>query len=117
MNLIELPSAIAPIALTPSAREKLKQVIAQEGGGLQLRLAIEGGGCSGFQYVFELETQGEPDDLVGSADGVTWVVDPVSAHYLLGAEVDYEETLAGARFVVRNPNAKTTCGCGSSFTA
>lgn len=119
MELFSLPSSApaSPVALTTAACEKLQQVIATEGGGLHLRLAIEGGGCSGFQYVFELEDRQEPEDLVGQANGVTWVVDPISANYLQGAEVDYEETLEGARFVVRNPNAKTTCGCGSSFTA
>ncbi len=121
MNLVSLPSnALAPsspVVLTTAACEKLEDIIAGEGGGLHLRVAIEGGGCSGFQYVFELEDQKEADDLVGQSHGVEWVVDPVSAAYLQGAEVDYEEGLQGARFVVRNPNAKTTCGCGSSFSA
>lgn len=119
MELIAVPSLspASPVALTLPACQKLEQVVAAEGGDLHLRLAIEGGGCSGFKYVFELGDEIEPEDIVAQENGVTWVVDPISAHYLQGAVVDYEEGLSGAQFVVRNPSAKTTCGCGSSFTA
>lgn len=119
MDVIAVPSLSppSPVALTLRACQKLDQVIQEQGGDLYLRLAIQGGGCSGLQYVFELGNEVEPEDLVAQSNGVTWVVDPISAHYLQGAEVDYEEGLSGAQFVVRNPNAKTTCGCGSSFTA
>jgi len=121
MELNSLPSVASsppsPVRLTSAACETLRSLIASEGGALHLRVAIEGGGCSGFQYAFELEEEIGDDDLRATKEGVTWVVDPVSAAYLQGAEVDYEEGLQGARFVVRNPNAKTTCGCGSSFTA
>jgi iron-sulfur cluster insertion protein len=84
---------------------------------LKLRVYIQGGGCSGFQYGFEFDEQQGEDDLAVQTDGVTLLVDPLSLQYLMGAEVDYTESLHGAQFVIRNPNAKTTCGCGSSFSA
>ena len=84
---------------------------------MKLRVYISGGGCSGFQYGFAFEEQRNEDDLVVERDGVTLLVDPLSFQYLAGAEVDYRESLQGSQFVIRNPNAKTTCGCGSSFSA
>ena len=81
-----------------------------------LRVYIQGGGCSGFQYGFEFDENRADDDLAVVTDGVTLLVDPLSLQYLMGAEVDYSESLTGAQFVIRNPNARTTCGCGSSFT-
>ena len=107
----------APLAFTPAAAAKVRQLIDEEGNAaLKLRVYIQGGGCSGFQYGFEFdEAQGE-DDVAVQTDGVTLLVDPLSLQYLMGAEVDYSESLHGAQFVIRNPNAKTTCGCGSSFT-
>ena len=80
-----------------------------------LRVFVEGGGCSGFQYGFQLESQTEDDDIVIQSNGITLLTDPLSAQYLMGAEVDYLDDLMGARFFVNNPNASTTCGCGSSF--
>jgi len=105
-----------PLIFTESAAHKVRSLIDEEGNpDLKLRVYISGGGCSGFQYGFEFdEVQGE-DDLSIQRDGVTLLVDPLSLQYLLGAEVDYTESLTGAQFVIRNPNAKTTCGCGSSF--
>ncbi|MEZ5457681.1 MAG: iron-sulfur cluster insertion protein ErpA [Lysobacteraceae bacterium] len=105
-----------PLIFTESAAHKVRTLIDEEGNPeLKLRVYITGGGCSGFQYGFEFdEVQGE-DDLSIQRDGVTLLVDPLSLQYLLGAEVDYTESLTGAQFVIRNPNAKTTCGCGSSF--
>ena len=107
----------APLDFTAAAAAKVANLIAEEGNpALKLRVYITGGGCSGFQYGFECdELQGE-DDLALQRDGVTLLVDPLSLQYLMGAEVDYRENLQGAQFVIRNPNAKTTCGCGSSFT-
>jgi len=107
----------APLAFTRAAAAKVRQLIDEEGNAaLKLRVYIQGGGCSGFQYGFEFdEAQGE-DDVAVRTDGVTLLVDPLSLQYLMGAEVDYSESLHGAQFVIRNPNAKTTCGCGSSFT-
>ena len=108
----------APLDFTAAAAAKVATLIAEEGNpALKLRVYITGGGCSGFQYGFEFdETLGE-DDLALQRDGVTLLVDPLSLQYLMGAEVDYRENLQGAQFVIRNPNAKTTCGCGSSFSA
>ncbi|MGY0504875.1 iron-sulfur cluster insertion protein ErpA [Luteimonas sp. e5] len=107
----------APLEFTASAAAKVRELISEEGNAeLKLRVYIQGGGCSGFQYGFEFdENQGE-DDLAVVTDGVTLLVDPLSLQYLMGASVDYSETLTGAQFSIRNPNARTTCGCGSSFT-
>ncbi|MGH8126064.1 MAG: iron-sulfur cluster insertion protein ErpA [Rhodanobacteraceae bacterium] len=89
----------------------------QDNSALKLRVFIEGGGCSGFQYGVKLDDARADDDFVLDQDGIELLVDPLSMQYLEGAEVDYVEQLSGAQFVIRNPNAKTTCGCGSSFTA
>lgn len=106
----------APLVFTQAAAAKVADLIRDEGNSaLKLRVYISGGGCSGFQYGFEFDEQQGEDDLALSRDGVTLLVDPLSLQYLLGAEVDYRESLQGSQFVIRNPNAKTTCGCGSSF--
>ena len=106
-----------PLVFTDAAAHKVRELIAEESNpNLNLRVYISGGGCSGFQYGFTFDEQRAEDDLAVVKDGVTLVVDPLSLQYLMGAEVDYSESLAGAQFVIRNPNAKTTCGCGSSFT-
>lgn len=108
----------APLVFTDAAATKVRSLIEEEGNpGLKLRVYISGGGCSGFQYGFEFDEQQAEDDLALERGGVTLLVDPLSLQYLMGAEVDYTESLAGAQFVIRNPNAKTTCGCGSSFSA
>jgi iron-sulfur cluster insertion protein len=107
-----------PLDFTSAAAGKVAALIAEEGNpALKLRVYISGGGCSGFQYGFAFEEQRNDDDLAVEKDGVTLLVDPLSLQYLVGAEVDYRESLQGAQFVIRNPNAKTTCGCGSSFSA
>ncbi|WP_407910509.1 iron-sulfur cluster insertion protein ErpA [Lysobacter claricitrinus] len=122
--MIDLPTAPGyqslerPLAFTSAAAAKVRQLIDEEGNeSLNLRVYIQGGGCSGFQYGFEFDEERGEDDLAVETDGVTLVVDPLSLQYLMGAEVDYTESLHGAQFVIRNPNAKTTCGCGSSFSA
>ncbi|MBU8977660.1 MULTISPECIES: iron-sulfur cluster insertion protein ErpA [unclassified Lysobacter] len=105
-----------PLQFSVAAAHKVRELIAEEGNdALKLRVYIQGGGCSGFQYGFEFDEQQGEDDLSIQTDGVTLLVDPLSLQYLMGAEVDYTESLHGAQFVIRNPNAKTTCGCGSSF--
>lgn len=105
-----------PLQFTSSAASKVRELIAEEGNdALKLRVYIQGGGCSGFQYGFEFDEQQGEDDLAVQTDGVTLLVDPLSLQYLMGAQVDYTESLHGSQFVIRNPNAKTTCGCGSSF--
>jgi len=108
----------APINFTDAAAQKVKELIDEESNDqLKLRVFISGGGCSGFQYGFTFdETVQEGDTHVEKA-GVTLLVDPMSFQYLVGAEIDYTEGLEGAQFVIRNPNATTTCGCGSSFSA
>ncbi len=111
------PTMPAPIGFTNAAATKVKELIAEENNDqLKLRVFISGGGCSGFQYGFTFdETVQEGDTQVDKA-GVTLLIDPMSFQYLAGAEIDYTEGIEGAQFVIRNPNATTTCGCGSSFS-
>ncbi len=107
----------APLNFTDAAAAKVRELILDEGNPkLALRVYIQGGGCSGFQYGFSFDENHAEDDLALEKGGVTLLVDPLSLQYLTGAEIDYSESLSGAQFVIRNPNAKTTCGCGSSFT-
>ena len=106
------------ISFSDRAAEKVKALIAQEGDeGLKLRVFITGGGCSGFSYGFTFDETIEDGDAEVVNQGVTLVIDPMSVQYLMGAEIDYKEDLQGAQFIIRNPNATTTCGCGQSFTA
>lgn len=106
-----------PLNFTGAAAAKVRELISEEGNAaLALRVYIQGGGCSGFQYGFEFDENRAEDDVAVDTDDVTLLVDPLSLQYLMGSEVDYTESLQGAQFVIRNPNAKTTCGCGSSFT-
>jgi len=106
-----------PIIFSDSAAKKVGSLIAEEGNdNLKLRVYISGGGCSGFQYGFTFDEEVAEDDTQVVNDGVTVLVDSMSIQYLNGAEIDYKEDLSGAQFVIRNPNASTTCGCGSSFS-
>ncbi|MEN1728127.1 MAG: iron-sulfur cluster insertion protein ErpA [Pseudomonadota bacterium] len=101
---------------TDAAAAKVRELILEEANPeLKLRVYITGGGCSGFQYGFTFDETIEEGDITVERNAVTLVVDPLSFQYLEGAEVDYSESLQGARFIIRNPNASTTCGCGSSF--
>ena len=102
--------------LSPAAAARVALIASKQGKPAILRLAVDGGGCSGFQYRFELAEAAEADDLVIARDGVTLVVDPVSLDLVAGATVDYVESLGGAAFKVENPNAASGCGCGSSFS-
>jgi iron-sulfur cluster insertion protein len=113
------PRAIEPtILLTDSAVAKVAELIAEDGNpGLKLRIFVSGGGCAGFMYNFAFDEKAEDDDHIVQKDAVTLLIDSVSFQYMAGAEVDYEEGLEGARFLIRNPNAASTCGCGSSFAA
>ncbi|MCB1696815.1 MAG: iron-sulfur cluster insertion protein ErpA [Halioglobus sp.] len=107
----------ASINLSARAVQKVRELVAEEENqALKLRVYITGGGCSGFQYGFSFEEAAAEDDAAIERDGVTVLVDPMSFQYLVGSEVDYTEGLEGSRFVVNNPNAATTCGCGSSFS-
>jgi len=110
-------TAVLPLQFTDSAAKKVKNLIAdEENPNLKLRVYITGGGCSGFQYGFTFDDKVNEDDMTIEKQGVALVVDPMSLQYLVGGSVDYTEGLEGSRFVVNNPNAKTTCGCGSSFS-
>lgn len=106
-----------PISFSSNAARKVKGLIEEEGNSnLKLRVYITGGGCAGFSYGFSFDEDAKEDDTIVNTDGVTLLVDPMSVQYLAGSEVDYTEGLQGSRFVVHNPNATTTCGCGSSFS-
>jgi len=108
----------APLVFSDSAAGKVKQLIEEEGNPeLKLRVFVTGGGCSGFQYGFTFDEVQNDDDAVMEKDGVKLLIDPMSYQYLTGAEIDYTEGLEGAQFVIKNPNATSTCGCGSSFSA
>jgi iron-sulfur cluster insertion protein len=107
----------SPLNFTTAAAHKVGQLIEQEGNSaLKLRVYVQGGGCSGFQYGFTFDEEVQDGDTAIENEGVTLLVDPMSVQYLMGAEIDYREDLSGAQFIIRNPNATTTCGCGSSFS-
>lgn len=107
----------AAIGFSDSAAAKIRALIVEEGNeALKLRVFVSGGGCSGFQYGFTFDESVNEGDTQVQKGGVTLLVDPMSFQYLAGAEIDYTEDLQGAQFVIRNPNASTTCGCGSSFS-
>jgi len=106
------------ITITDSAVAKIKEILSEETDpNLKVRMFVQGGGCSGFQYGFTLDDQGaQDDDFVIEKDGIEILVDAMSSQYVQGAEVDWQESVQGAQFAIRNPNAQTTCGCGSSFS-
>jgi len=113
--IAEMPG---PLIFTDSAATKVKQLIEEEGNDdLKLRVFVTGGGCSGFQYGFTFDEVTNEDDTVMQKNGVSLLIDPMSYQYLSGSEIDYTEGLEGAQFVIKNPNATSTCGCGSSFSA
>lgn len=116
MNAVaEMPSILV---FTDNAANKVKELIEEEGNpGLKLRVFVTGGGCSGFQYGFTFDEEVNEDDTTMEKNGVMLLIDPMSYQYLVGAEIDYSEGLEGSQFVIRNPNASSTCGCGSSFSA
>jgi iron-sulfur cluster insertion protein len=110
-------AALAPIIFTTNAAGKVSEMLLEEGDpSLKLRVYVTGGGCSGFQYSFAFDDQVAEDDLALEKEGVTLLVDAMSYQYLVGATIDYQEGLEGSRFVITNPNATSTCGCGSSFS-
>jgi iron-sulfur cluster insertion protein len=107
-----------PLVFSDSAADKVRQLIEEEGNpDLKLRVFVTGGGCSGFQYGFTFDEAVAEDDTTMQKGGVTLLIDPMSLQYLMGAEIDYQENIEGAQFVIKNPNATSTCGCGSSFSA
>src|SRR5688572_17409639 len=114
-EVAEMP---APLVFTDSAAAKVSQLIEEEGNpDLKLRVFVQGGGCSGFQYGFTFDEEINEDDSVMEKNGVKLLIDAMSYQYLVGAEIDYKDDLQGAQFVIKNPNAGSTCGCGSSFSA
>lgn len=114
---VDLQAPPTPLIFTDSAAAKVKDLMLEEGNPeLKLRVFVQGGGCSGFQYGFTFDEAVNDDDTVLNNDGVQLLVDPMSFQYLVGAEIDYKEDIEGSQFVIRNPNASTTCGCGSSFS-
>lgn len=114
MNASNVP---VPLLFTDSAANKVKELILEEGNPeLKLRVFVTGGGCSGFQYGFTFDETTNEDDTSMEKNGVTLLIDSMSFQYLVGAEIDYSEGLQGAQFVIKNPNAVSTCGCGSSFS-
>ena len=119
LDLHALPDDLPPaLVFTDAAARKVGSLIEAEGNpNLKLRVFVQGGGCSGLQYGFEFDDQAQDGDTLVENLGVKLLVDPMSFQYLSGAEIDYREGLDGAQFVIRNPNATTTCGCGSSFAA
>ena len=114
--VIGTSAAPTPIIFTDAAAKKVRELIDEENNpDLMLRVFVSGGGCSGFQYGFTCDEKTEEGDSSVENQGVTLVVDPMSVQYLMGAEIDFKEDLQSAQFIIRNPNASTTCGCGSSF--
>jgi iron-sulfur cluster insertion protein len=114
----ELAEPPVPLVFTDSAAAKVADLIAEEGNPeLKLRVFVQGGGCSGFQYGFTFDDAVNDDDTLFEKNGVTLLVDSMSFQYLIGAEIDYKEDINGSQFVIKNPNAQSTCGCGSSFSA
>jgi iron-sulfur cluster assembly accessory protein len=107
---------VSPVTVSPRATRRIGDILKSEPPGSMLRVSVEGGGCSGFQYKFDIERSQADDDLVISRDGVTVLVDPISVNYMKGAEIDFVDDLIGASFKVKNPNATAGCGCGTSFS-
>ena len=108
----------SPMLFTDSAANKVKRLIEEEGNtDLKLRVFVSGGGCSGFQYGFTFDEVTNEDDTVLNKNGVQLLIDPMSLQYLVGAEIDYQDGVEGSQFVIKNPGATSTCGCGSSFSA
>lgn len=103
------------VVVTASAAKRINQIIATDEDNNVLRVSVEGGGCSGFQYKFDLAPGSEPSDIVLERDGATVIIDPTSLEFLAGSEIDFVDDLIGASFQIRNPNASASCGCGTSF--
>jgi len=115
--MVAVAETMDPLLFTEAAAVKVKSLIDEEGNPeLKLRVFVQGGGCSGFQYGFTFDEETAEDDTVLQKGGVTLLVDAMSLQYLMGAEIDYKDDLDGAQFVIKNPNASSTCGCGSSFS-
>jgi iron-sulfur cluster assembly accessory protein len=108
--------AAPPVSLSAKAASRIADILKDEGPGTMLRVAVSGGGCSGFSYGFSFDREKASDDFEIARDGAAVLIDPVSAEYLNGSEIDWVDDLIGASFQIRNPNAKSSCGCGTSFS-
>lgn len=106
----------ATVTVTDRAARRIAEIVAAEAAARMLRVSVEGGGCSGFQYKFDLVAGGEPDDIVVEKAGAKVLIDPVSLQYMAGSEIDFVDDLIGASFQIKNPNATASCGCGTSFS-
>jgi iron-sulfur cluster insertion protein len=118
-DVLDTPTAppAVPLVFSEAAANKVKELIDEEGNpALKLRVFVQGGGCSGFQYGFTFDEVVNEDDTAMEKNGVQLLIDAMSFQYLMGAEIDYKDDLEGAQFVIKNPNATSTCGCGSSFS-
>jgi iron-sulfur cluster assembly accessory protein len=104
------------VSVSERAARRISEILTAEAPGTMLRVSVEGGGCSGFQYRFDMDRTREPDDLVIARDGATVLIDPISLRYMEGAEIDFVDDLIGASFKIANPNASASCGCGTSFS-
>jgi iron-sulfur cluster assembly accessory protein len=107
---------IANVTVSERAARRIGEILKRESGGAMLRVSVEGGGCSGFQYKFDIDRSKADDDIVIAQDGATVLIDPVSLEYMAGAEIDFVDDLIGASFRINNPKATASCGCGTSFT-
>lgn len=116
MTMVQQTETEAPVRLSARAARRISKIVASEPETPILRVSVDGGGCSGFQYGFNLVSQAEPDDLVIERDGATVVIDPISLQFLGGSEIEFIDDLIGAHFTVQNPNATASCGCGTSFS-
>jgi iron-sulfur cluster insertion protein len=116
MDTMEPALEEAAVSMSASAARRLTKILSKEEAGAALRISVKGGGCSGFQYSFDIEKSRAEDDLVIERDGATLLIDPVSLEYMKGSEVDFVDDLIGQSFKVRNPNAVASCGCGVSFS-
>src|SRR3954470_10247879 len=115
-NEMDIEAAEINVRVSDRAMRRIGEILKGEPAGAMLRVSVEGGGCSGFQYKFDIERERASDDVAIERDGVTVLVDPVSVPYLAGSEIDFVDDLLGAAFKVHNPNATASCGCGTSFT-
>ncbi len=114
---VDLQAPPPPLLFTDAAAAKVKDLLIEEGNpDLKLRVFVQGGGCSGFQYGFTFDEVINDDDTAIDKEGVQLLIDPMSFQYLVGSEIDFKDDLEGSQFVIRNPNANSTCGCGSSFS-
>jgi iron-sulfur cluster assembly accessory protein len=116
MDESAMDTAVDKVTVTERAARRIGEILGREPPGTMLRVSVEGGGCSGFQYRFDMEQAQADDDVLIRRDGATVLIDPVSLNYLAGSEIDFVDDLIGASFRVNNPQAKTSCGCGTSFS-